>query len=72
MLVYFFWRVSNIVSHQYCGFDFLEFLINIAVSISWNLIRSQHVEMGLKRRQRIQQSFIVSRTVYIAFRDFKQ
>ena len=28
--------------------------------------------MGLKRRQRIQRSFIVSRTVYIAFREFKQ
>ena len=28
--------------------------------------------MWLKRRQRIQQSFIVSITVYIAFREFKQ
>ena len=28
--------------------------------------------MRLQRRQRTQQSFIVSRTVYIAFRKFKQ
>ena len=40
---------------HYCSFHFLESHQKLAC----------HVKMGLKRRQRIQQSFIVSRTVYI-------